>query len=286
MILIVESGSTKTDWIALDNQGNKVFSTQTLGLNPQSMSNEILNERIKNNYDIYKNRENVAKIFFYGAGLGVKSTKERILKVFKLIFINSEFDIKEDTYAAVYSVSDLGKPSIVNIIGTGSNCTYFDGKEIFQKVHSLGYVLMDYASGNYYGKYLIRAYYFNKMPKRLREEFTEKFDLSANTIKENLYRKENPNTYLASFAKFIINNKSDSYFKDIIEKGLRRFIDYQIMQYDNYKSVDIHYVGSIAYHLKEEITKVGNEYGLKTSKFVKKPIEGLVNYHKNLLISD
>ena len=103
---------------------------------------------------------------------------------------------------------------------------------------------------------------------------------------KNLYRKENPNTYLASFAKFIINNKSDSYFKDIIEKGLRRFIDYQIMQYDNYKSVDIHYVGSIAYHLKEEITKVGNEYGLKTSKFVKKPIEGLVNYHKNLLISD
>jgi len=286
MILIVESGSTKTDWIALDNQGNTVFSTQTLGLNPQSMSNEILNERIKNNYDIYKNRENVDKIFFYGAGLGVKSTKERILKVFKLIFINSEFDIKEDTYAAVYSVSDPGKPSIVNIIGTGSNCTYFDGKEIFQKVHSLGYVVMDYASGNYYGKYLIRAYYFNKMPKRLREEFTKKFDLSANTIKENLYRKENPNTYLASFAKFIINNKSDSYFKDIIEKGLRRFIDYQIMQYDNYKSVDIHYVGSIAYCLKEEITKVGNEYGLKTSKFVRKPIVGLVNYHKNLLISD
>ena len=285
MILIVESGSTKTDWIALDNQGNKVFSTQTLGLNPQSMSNEILNERIKNNYDIHKNRENVDKIFFYGAGLGVKSTKERILKVFKLIFINSEFDIKEDTYAAVYSVSDPGKPSIVNIIGTGSNCTYFDGKEIFQKVHSLGYVVMDYASGNYYGKYLIRAYYFNKMPKRLREEFTKKFDLSANTIKENLYRKENPNTYLASFAKFIINNKSDSYFKDIIEKGLRRFIDYQIMQYDNYKSVDIHYVGSIAYCLKEEITKVGNEYGLKTSKFVRKPIVGLVNYHKNLLIN-
>ena len=285
MILIVESGSTKTDWIALDNQGNKVFSTQTLGLNPQSMSNEILNERIKNNYEIYKNRENVDKIFFYGAGLGVKSTKERILKVFNFIFINSEFDIKEDTYAAVYSVSDLGKPSIVNIIGTGSNCTYFDGKEIFQKVHSLGYVLMDYASGNYYGKYLIRAYYFNKMPKKLREEFAEKFDLSPNTIKENLYRKENPNTYLASFAKFIIDNKSDSYFNDIIEKGLRRFIDYQIMQYDNHKSVDIHYVGSIAYHLKEEITKVGNEYGLKTSKFVKKPIEGLVNYHKNLLIS-
>ena len=286
MILIVESGSTKTDWIALDNQGNEVFSTQTLGLNPQMLSNEILNERIKNNFDIYNNRDNVRKIYFYSAGLGVNSTKERILKVFKSIFKNSDYDVKEDTYAAVYSVVDKGVPAIVNILGTGSNCSYFDGKEISQKVHSLGYVLMDYASGSYYGKYLIRAYYFNKMPKKLREEFAEKFDLSANTIKEKLYRKENPNTYLASFAKFIIDNKDDSYFNNVIEKGLRRFIDYQIMQYDNYKSVDIHYVGSIAYYLKEEITKVGNEYGLKTSKFVKKPIKGLVNYHKNLLISD
>ena len=286
MILIVESGSTKTDWLALDNQGNEVFSTQTLGLNPQMLSNEILNERIKNNFDIYNNRDNVRKIYFYSAGLGVKSTKERILKVFKSIFKNSDYDVKEDTYAAVYSVVDKGVPAIVNILGTGSNCSYFDGKEISQKVHSLGYVLMDYASGSYYGKYLIRAYYFNKMPKKLREEFAEKFDLSANTIKEKLYRKENPNTYLASFAKFIIDNKDDSYFNNVIEKGLRRFIDYQIMQYDNYKSVDIHYVGSIAYYLKEEITKVGNEYGLKTSKFVKKPIEGLVKYHKNLLISD
>ena len=285
MILIVDSGSTKTDWIALDNQGNEVFSTKTLGLNPQMLSNEILNERIKNNFDIYNNRENVRKIYFYSAGLGVKSTKERILKVFKSIFKNSDYVVNEDTYAAVYSVVDKGVPAIVNILGTGSNCTYFDGKEISQKVHSLGYVLMDYASGNYYGKYLIRAYYFNKMPKKLREEFAEKFDLSPNTIKEKLYRKENPNTYLASFAKFIIDNKSDSYFNDIIERGLRRFIDYQIMQYDNYKSVDIHYVGSIAYCLKEELTKVGNEYGLNTSKFVKKPIEGLVNYHKNLLIS-
>ena len=286
MILIVDSGSTKTDWIAIDNQGNEVFETQTLGLNPTMLSNEILNERIRNNFDIYNNRDKVEKIYFYSAGLGVDSTKQRILKVFKTIFKNSDYDVKEDTYAAIYSVVDKGVPAIVNIIGTGSNCTYFDGNEISQKVNSLGYVLMDYASGNYYGKYLIRAYYFNKMPEKLREEFNKKFDVSANTIKENLYRKENPNTYLASFAKFIIENKTDSYFKDIIEKGLRRFIEYQIMQFDNYKSVDIHYVGSIGYYLKEDIIKVGKEYGLKTSKFVKKPIEGLVNYHKNLLINN
>ena len=286
MILIVDSGSTKTDWIAIDNLANNLFSTQPLGLNPTMLSSEILKERIKNNFELYNNRDKVEKIYFYSAGLGVDSTKQRIIKVFKSIFKNSNYYVKEDTYAAVYSVVDEGVPAIVNILGTGSNCTYYDGNDIFQKVNSLGFILMDYASGNYYAKYLIRAYYFNKMPKKLREEFNEKFDLSANTIKENLYRKENPNTYLASFAKFIIDNKSDSYFKDIIEKGLRRFIEYQIMQFDNYKSVDIHYVGSIGHYLKEEITKVGKEYDLKTSKFVKKPIEGLVDYHKRLLINN
>lgn len=284
MILIVDSGSTKTDWIALGHNGEELFSTQTLGLNPQMLSNEILNERIKNNYDIYKNRKSVNKLFFYGAGCGVESTQNRILNVFKSIFINSEFDIKEDTYAAVYSVVEEGTPSIVNIIGTGSNCSYYDGKDIIQKVQSLGYVLMDYASGNYYGKYLIRAYYFNKMPENLKKEFSKKFDLSPNTIKNKLYREENPNTYLATFARFLIENKSDEYFKEIIYKGLERFIEYQILQFDDFSSVETHYVGSIAYYLKDEITRVGRKYNLNTGKFVKRPIDGLVEYHKRNII--
>jgi N-acetylglucosamine kinase-like BadF-type ATPase len=280
MILVVDSGSTKTDWIALDKNGKEIFSTQTLGLNPQMLSNEILNERIKNNFDIYKNRKSVEKLFFYGAGCGVESTQERILKVFNSIFINSEFDIREDTYAAVYSAVDIGTPSIVNIIGTGSNCSYYDGEKVIQKVQSLGYVLMDYASGNYYGKYLIRAYYFNKMPEDLRKEFGENYDLSPNSIKNKLYREENPNTYLAGFAKFLIENKSNEYFKEIIFKGLERFIDYQILQYDDFSKVDIHYVGSIAYYLRDEITKIGKKYNLKTGKFIQRPIIGLVDYHK------
>ena len=285
MILVVDSGSTKTDWIALDEMGSEVFSTQTLGLNPQMLSNEILNERIKNNFDIYKNRKLVSKLFFYGAGCGVDSTRDRIRNVFEKIFINSDFDIKEDTYAAVYSAVEKGVPAIVNIIGTGSNCSYYDGQNVIQKVQSLGYVLMDYASGNYFGKYLIRAYYFNKMPEYLRKEFSAKFDLSADTIKNKLYREENPNTYLASFAQFLIENKSNEYFKEIIFKGLERFIDYQILQYDDFSSVDIHYVGSIAFYLEDEITRIGKKYNLKTGKFIKRPIEGLVEYHKKNILA-
>ena len=204
MILVVDSGSTKTDWIAVNSKGETLFSTQTLGLNPQVLSSAILKERIINNFDLYQNRNEVTHLYFYGAGCGVDSPQKRIRRVFDEIFINSKIVIKEDTYAAVYAAADMGEKSIVCILGTGSNCTYFDGKEIEQRVTSLGYTLMDEASGNFYGKQLIRSYYFKTMSEDLAKEFEQEYDLTPDTIKENIYRRENPNTYLATFSRFLI----------------------------------------------------------------------------------
>ena len=283
MYLIVDSGSTKTDWFAIDEKGSVLFSTQTLGLNPQVVSSAILTERIINNYDLFQNRKKVSKLFFYGAGCGIKSTTERIKRVFEEIFVNSLFNIKEDTYAAVYASAAIGVPSIVCILGTGSNCSYFDGKDVHQYITSLGYILMDEASGNFYGKQLIRGYYFNEMPKKLAELFEKEFDLSANTVKENLYRKENPNTYLARFAKFMIAHKNDPYLQEMIHEGLRRFIRHQLFQFDNAKDVPIHFVGSISYFLQDEVNFIIKEFGLTMGNIVKRPIDQLVKYHVNLL---
>jgi len=279
MYLVVDSGSTKTDWFAISNKGVVIFSTQTLGLNPQVLPSAILKERIINNFDLYQNRNKVTKLFFYGAGCGIISTQKRIEKVFDQIFINSEFIIKEDTYAAIYSTVTSGEKSIVCIMGTGSNCTYFDGLDIIQNVVSLGYVLMDEASGNFYGKQLIRGYYFNEMPENLKKDFESKFDLSPDTVKENVYRKENPNTYLAKFAEFLILHKDDPYMNEIVSNGMRRFIVHQIMQFENAKSIPIHFVGSISFLLKKELNNVLKEYGLKMGNVVQRPIDGLVKYH-------
>ena len=283
MYLIVDSGSTKTDWFAIDEKGSVLFSTQTLGLNPQVVSSAILTERIINNYDLFQNRKKVSKLFFYGAGCGINSTTERIKRVFEEIFVNSLFNIKEDTYAAVYASAVIGVPSIVCILGTGSNCSYFDGKDVHQYITSLGYILMDEASGNFYGKQLIRGYYFNEMPKQLAELFEKEFDLSANTVKENLYRKENPNTYLARFAKFMIAHKNDPYLQEMIHEGLRRFITHQLFQFDNAKDVPIHFVGSISYFLQDEVNFIIKEFGLTMGNIVKRPIDRLVKFHVNLL---
>ena len=283
MIFVVDSGSTKTDWIALNEKGDILFSTQTLGLNPQVLPSAILTERIINNYDLFQNREKVSHIYFYGAGCGVETPVKRIEKVFKEIFVKAKFSIKEDTYAAVYSTSSIGQRAIVCILGTGSNCTYFDGSQIEQRIDSLGYVLMDEASGNFYGKQLIRAYYFKNMPTQLAKELKKQFDLSADTIKENVYRKENPNTYLAKFAKFVIEHKKVPEMKAIIHNGLQRFISHQILQFNDAKSIPIHFVGSIAFYLKKEVEEALINNGLKIGNVVKRPIDGLVAYHKQLL---
>ena len=283
MILIVDSGSTKTDWISVDNDGKILFSTQTLGLNPQVLSSAILKERIINNFDLYQNREQVSHLYFYGAGCGVESPQLRIRKVFNEIFKKADISIKEDTFAAVYAASKPGEKSIVCILGTGSNCTYFDGKNIEQRVDSLGYVLMDEASGNFFGKQLIRSYYFNEMPNNLAKEFEKEYDLSPDTIKENIYRRENPNTYLASFSRFLIKHKDNSPFQEIIKNGLKRFINHQILQFENAHKIPIHFIGSIAFFLEKEIKDALKKDNLRMGRIVQRPIDELVTYHKRLL---
>ena len=283
MKLIVDSGSTKTDWISINDNGETLFQTQTLGLNPQVLSEYILEERIINNYEIYQSRKNVSDLYFYGAGCGTEPPKELIKKVFSPIFKNANFVIKEDTYAAVYACCKPEEKAIVSILGTGSNCSYFDGKNIHQKITSLGYILMDDASGNYFGRQLLRDYYFNNMPQELQIKFKNEFNLEAELIKDHLYKKPNPNTFLAKFAKFLIQNKDLKYSKDLITKGFNLFINNQILQFENSSEIPLHFVGSIGFYLKENLKSSLNNKGLICGKILKKPIDGLVAYHKNYI---
>jgi|TARA_B110000238_G_scaffold88920_1_gene97671 N-acetylglucosamine kinase-like BadF-type ATPase len=283
MILIVDSGSTKTDWIAINDNGEILFQTQTLGLNPQVLTDYIIEERIVNNFDLYQNRKSVTKLYFYGAGCGTEPPRVMIKGVFQNIFKSSEILVKEDTFAAVYATAEINKESIVCILGTGSNCSYFDGVNVIQKITSLGYILMDDGSGNYFGRQLLRDYYFNRIPELTAKKFEEDFDLEAETIKNHLYKKPNPNTYLAKFARFLIENKENKYAQKLIKKGMKLFVKRQILQFPNAKDLPIHFTGSIAYYLRDELTQVLKKHGLKAGNIVKRPIDGLLKYHINLL---
>jgi len=279
MDLIVDSGATKADWIALDNNGKVAFSTKTLGLNPHVLTTHILRERIINNFEIFKNRQNFKNIYFYGAGCGVKTSIDRMYRVFDGIFENCKFIIKEDTYAAIYASAKIGEKSIVCILGTGSNCTFFDGKNAKQYIISLGYILMDEASGNFFGKQLLRGYYFHEMPSELSKKFETIYNLDPDNVKEFLYKKDSPNAYLAKFAQFLIDNKSNKYMRTLIDNGLDRFIKHQVLQFDEAKKIPVHFVGSISYFLRDEIKSKLESYGLTMGNVVKRPIDKLVQFH-------
>ncbi|RRQ48871.1 N-acetylglucosamine kinase [Maribacter algicola] len=280
MILIVDSGATKSDWIALDENGDQLFLTQTLGLSPEVLTKDVIEDRLANNFELSKNREKVSQLFFYGAGCGTDRMKNFLKDIFKDFFPNAVADVKEDTYAAIFATTKVGQQGIVCILGTGSNCSYYDGEKLHQKVTSLGYIPMDDGSGNFFGRKLIRDYYFNKIPKDLANKFASQYNLDADVIKDNLYKQPNPNTYLATFARFLIENKNHPYSKGVIDKGFQQFINNYIMQFDLATKVPINFVGSIAYFLRDELTTVLQRNDLIVGVIRQKPIEGLVVFHR------
>ena len=280
MILIVDSGATKSDWIALTEKGERLFLTQTLGLSPEVLTRPVIEDRLANNFELSKNREDVSALYFYGAGCGTDRMQDFLKEIFKVFFPNAIAEVREDTYAAVYATTAIGDQSIVCILGTGSNCSYYDGEKLYQKVTSLGYIPMDDGSGNFFGRKLIRDYYFNKIPKELAEKFASEYNLEADVIKENLYKQPNPNTYLATFARFIVENKEHPYCKGVIEKGFQQFINNYIMQFDLATKVPVSFVGSIAYYLRDELRKALERNDLIVGQILQKPIDGLVKFHQ------
>lgn len=282
MILIADGGSTKVDWIALDNNKNELFRVKTIGLNPAVIPQAELLNRVKESGQLLEVKHSVKQVFFYGAGCGTPKPIEILKEVLQSIFTEAKISIEEDMLGAVYASSGRN-PAMVCILGTGSNSCYFDGNEAQIKTPSLGYTLMDEASGNYFGKLLIRDYYYEKMPKRIAEQFEKEFNLEADTIKLNLYRQPNPNRYLASFAKFMFNFKDDKYIVEMIKKGFQEFFEYRILPYKLNPETPIYFIGSIAFYFKNLLDEVAKENGLIITDVIQRPIDNLIAFHKKYL---
>lgn len=280
MILIADGGSTKADWIALDNQKEEIFRVRTLGLNPAILLQDELENRIINTFQLINIKEQVKEIYFYGAGCGTPKPIGVLKGVMQEIFQNAAITIEEDMLAAVYASAGK-KPAIVSILGTGSNSCYFNGKNAETLAPSLGYTLMDEASGNYFGKQLIRDFYYKKMPKLIAKKFNNSFDLDADTIKFNLYKQPNPNMYLANFASFMFEFKEEKYIKKLIKKGYQEFFKYRILPYKKDKNTPIYFIGSIAYYFRETLDKVASKHNLIITDVIQRPINNLITYHKN-----
>jgi N-acetylglucosamine kinase-like BadF-type ATPase len=283
MILIADGGSTKADWIAINSEKKEEFRVRTLGLNPAVVPDEELNNRIVNMFQLMNIKEEVSEIYFYGAGCGTPKPTAILKKILEAIFVNAKVHVSEDMLAAVYAATGK-KPAMVCILGTGSNSCYFDGEKMQMLVASLGYVLMDEASGNYFGKKLVVDYFYNRMPKAIASEFEKEFNLDADHIKKNIYQEANPNMYLASFAKFMFDFKEDKYIKRLIKKGFQEFFKYRVLPYNINSETSIYFIGSIAHYFRDTLEKVASKYNLKITDVIQRPIDNLLAYHKDNIV--
>jgi len=278
MILIADAGSTKTAWIMVNNERMIIGKFESGGLNPTVFDEETMNKNIARNGEMLNHAPYIREIYLYGSGVDNQPAKDKLFKVLSGIFDRADITIYSDMLAAARATAG-DKPGIVSILGTGSNSCYYDGQEIVKSIGYMGYLLMDDASGNWFGKQLFRDFYFKKMPKQIRQQFRTEFKVDPKTVMTRLYQKSQPNTYLASFAPFMKKHYKSSYIKDLLTRGFEQFITQELTAYDNYQELPLHFNGSIAYIFKKELLEVIEKHGLKAGKIVKNPVEELINFH-------
>lgn len=279
MILVADSGSTKTDWILTnDNKNQSRYST--IGYNPYFIDSESIYDSITLKLKSQLDGAAVKKVFFYGAGCSTPEKKEIVYKALIRCFPDSEVGVMHDLLGAARAL--LGNNcGFAAIIGTGSNTCIYDGKDVENNIDSLGYLLGDEGSGSYIGKKIIKDFMRGYLPSELQLKFNQAYRLSNEEIFDSLYNKPLPNRFLASFCKFADENKEHEYVKIIIRESFDDFFKNLVSKYPDYEKYSFNCVGSVGYIFKDILKEVAKSYKMEIGKMISSPIEDLVNYHLN-----
>ncbi len=283
MIAIVDGGSTKCDWVILENSGKPNLKTTTLGFNPNIINPEFIMQEIDKNQQLFFLKNHIEKVFFYGSGCGTPDNKKKVADEFARTFPNAEITVKEDMTAAAYAAYN-GTPAIICILGTGSNSCYFDGEKIRTDLPSLGFLIGDEGSGSALGKHLLRRYFMKKLPKDLEDDFIATYNLTIEEAIKRMYHNPRANAYLGGFNKFVADRKKHPYFQNMVFDEMKNFLDYQVLPYPEAGKVEINFIGYIAFIYEDILRAAAAELNLKIGKVVQKPIESLVDYHKKYIL--
>ncbi len=280
MILVADSGSTKCDWILISNSGER-FETNSMGFNPFFHNEDLIAFELNQNELLKQNAAQITHIYFYGAGASSAMRNAIIERGLRRLFTNAEKIVVDHDVKAAVIATAKDNEGIVCILGTGSNSCYSDGNKIHEIIPALGYILGDEGSGSSFGKKTVIAYLYKTLPLELARALENDYGVNKELILETVYKKPNANVYLASFAKFVYDNRTHPFFEKIIRDGLKEFINMHVCCYDNYKVVPVHFIGSIAFYFKDVLAEISREYPFTIGQIVKNPITLLADYHSD-----
>ncbi|MDR2848156.1 MAG: N-acetylglucosamine kinase [Bacteroidales bacterium] len=281
MILIADSGSSKTTWCLTDHAGVvKQFNTK--GYNPCYPSGEPLFDILKPNLPADFNPNEVTEVAFYGAG--VYEDKYRVIEqAIQPIFPHAHIDAATDLTGSARALLGHGS-GFAAILGTGANSCLYDGTKITCQVKPLGFLLGDEGSGAYMGKRLIVAYLRKYMPEDVRQAFEETYRLTDAELIRQVYANPMPNSYCASFTHFLTGNMAGhEYLEGIIRNSFRDFFNNIIIHYPSYQQYTFNCAGSVGWVFRQALTEVAQEYGMQTGNIISSPMTGLVKYHTEIV---
>jgi len=277
MILVADSGSSKTDWLLSGPDGEpKAF--RSVGLNPYFLTEKeilkILQEQIT---DLLPYAPQIAEIYFFGAGCSSPDRHEIVSNALSVLFPQSYISVDSDLLASAYATCGHEK-GFCCILGTGSNISFFDGEEIHDGQHGLGYVLGDEGAGTIIGKTLVTDFLYGKMPAEIHAKFDEAYHLDKEIVIKNVYQKPAANSYLASFSRFIAQIRQTDYAQTLLRNIFQEFVDTNVKSYPQYNKFKCHFVGSIAFVFADELKVVCEENGVHLGKIIKQPINDLLEF--------
>lgn len=279
MILVADSGSTKTDWFLTD--GDSVLKEfRTSGVNPMIQTKKLVYSQLEEVVE-YTSGFEVSRICFFGAGCSEESNKDIIRGSFSSLFKSPEMIVENDLMGAAIALFG-NSPGIACILGTGSNCCSYDGQSIIEARHGIGYILGDEASGAYFGKRLIRDYLYGCMEGSLSNAFDQKFGLNREQILEKVYKEENPNRFLAGFSSLLSEHLSNDYAAGVVRQGIDEFIESNVLSYHGSKESRVGFCGSVAYAFRDVIRDRMQVAGLRLGNILQRPIDGLKDHYTSV----
>jgi len=278
MILIADSGATKSDWILM-YEDEEQMRFQLVGLNPFYVDTIEIVTILSKELTPYIENKKIQQIFFYGAGCSsvfkCMTVEEALIK----LFANAEIVVESDLLAAGRALFK-DQEGIACILGTGSNSCLFDGNEIAENITSLGYFFGDEGSGAHMGKVFLKDYLLGKIPQEIETAFKKSYNYNRDNILDAIYNLPFPNRFLASFCEFYADHLSNKYIFDMVSSSFREFFVNQIKQYKGYKKLPVSFVGSVAFFFEPLLRQIAAEFEVKIDKVLRSPINALAEYHK------
>lgn len=276
MILIADSGSTKTDWVLIGNDGQVVGEVTTAGMNPFHQTDEELVSILKDMSLTNAYQEEKISLFFYGSGC----TPEQIPRLRELLSQNLSniwvCDVYSDLMGATHALCGH-QEGIACILGTGANSCLYDGERIVQNTPALGYILGDEGSGAVLGRKFINALYKGRLPQGLREVFEQEMNLTMSTVIQRVYKEPQANRFLASLSLFIGKHLDMPEVRQLVVENFREFLRNNVKPYGR-PELPIGFVGSMAYHYESELREAVEQEGLVLGKIMKRPVSSLIRF--------